>query len=152
VSTIDWTNPACKVTTNFTVKDCLFLPKWNRLANESDGLTQKIKDNLINTCAKLEVIRAFLGNKPIIVHCMFRPPLYNKLVKGATKSTHLLGMGADWHLAGKSDTEGCDDIRAMLVPRLEEFGIRMEDISDKIERNWVHIDTKPPSPNRYFKP
>jgi len=149
---IDWTNPDCKVTTNFDVKDCIWLPTWGRLANETDGLTNEVKDNLINTCAKMEAIRSFLGNKPIFVHCMFRPVLYNKIIGGSTKSAHIVGMACDFHVSGMSENKGCDAVRELLKPKLEEFDIRMEDLSSKTQRNWVHIDLKEPINSRYFKP
>lgn len=152
MNTIDWTDPTAHVSTHFTVKDCLFLRQWNRLANESDGLDEDIKHNLINLCAKMEGVRAFLGNRPIIVHCMFRPPLYNKLVKGAPQSGHLLGMAVDFHVFELANNKGCDSIRAILVPKLKEFDMRMEDISAKTQRDWIHLDTKQTLGNRYFKP
>ena len=152
MSNIDWGNPEAQVSTHFTVKDCLWLPQWNRLANETDGLTEEIKHNLINTCAKMEGVRAFLGNRPLIVHCMYRPPLYNKLVKGAPQSGHLFGIAVDFHVSGLSDNKGCDSIRAILVPKLKEFDMRMEDVSAFTSRNWIHLDTKNTSGTRYFKP
>lgn len=152
MSQIDWTNPESQVSTNFKVRDCLWLHQWNRLANESDGLTDAIKENLIHTCAKLEVVRTFLGNRPIFIHCMFRPTEYNKLVGGAPHSAHLLGTAADFHVDKLNDNKGCDNIRTLLIPKLTEFNLRMEDTSDKASRNWIHLDTETPHPNRYFKP
>jgi hypothetical protein len=152
MSKIDWTDPKSQVSTNFNVKDCLYLPTWGRLANESDGLTDEIKENLVNTCAKMEVIRIVGGNKPIKVHCMFRPPMYNKIIGGATRSAHLTGEACDFSWLNESTNKGCDDFRSLLIPKLEDLDIRMEDLSAKTSRAWVHIDTKKPSPNRYFKP
>ena len=149
---IDWTNPDCQISSNFKVKDALWLPTWSRLANESDGLTDAIKENLIHLCAKMEGIRAFLGNRPIFVHCMFRPTAYNAIIGGAPHSAHLTGQAIDFHIDKLSDNKGCDSIRALLVPKLAEFNIRMEDVSDKTNRNWVHIDEIEPRGNRYFKP
>lgn len=150
--TIDWTDGNCQVSSHFKVKDCLNLPTWGRLANEADGLNDDIKHNLVNTCAKMEGIRSFLGDKSINVHCMYRPPIYNKLIGGASHSAHLIGDGCDFNIIGLSDNAGCDSTRLSLLPKLEEFGIRMEDVSDKPQRNWVHIDLLPPIPHRYFKP
>lgn len=152
MNTIDWTNPDCHVSTNFKVKDCLYLPTWKRLANEQDGLDDTVKENLINICAKMEAIRVFLGNKPISVHCMYRPPLYNKLVKGSSTSGHLIGCAIDFHVVDFDGNNGCDLIRGMLEHKLEEFDIRMEDISSYNSRAWVHIDMKLPVTSRYFKP
>ena len=152
MSSINWTDPNSKVSTHFNVKDCLYLPQWSRLANEKDGLTQEIKDNLVNLCAKMEVIRTFFGNKPIIVHCMYRPIEYNKLVGGSNASGHLKGLAIDFHIQGLEGNEGCDTARKYLLPHLEEFNIRMEDISSKNSRGWIHLDLKPVVTTRYFKP
>lgn len=148
---INWIDPKSNITTHFTVNDCLYLPKWTRLANEADGLTEDVKHNLINLCAKMEAVRVFLKNKPINVHCMFRPALYNKLVNGSKSSQHLYGNAIDFDVGGAVN-EMCDHTRLLLEPKLEEFEIRMEDTSDKPQRNWVHIDVGPVIHNRYFKP
>lgn len=149
---IDWTDQNSKVSSHFTVKDCLYLPTWGRLANESDGLTDEIKESLVNLCAVMEGVRSFLGNRPIHVHCMYRPAAYNKIIGGSPRSAHITGCAIDFHVDKLSDNKGCDSIRMLLQPKLTEFGIRMEDVSAKSNRNWVHIDTLPPNPNRYFKP
>lgn len=149
---INWQDPKSKITTNFTVKDGIYLPTWSRLANESDGLNDTIKENLINVCAKMEAIRILLGNRPIHVHCMYRPEMYNKIIGGSTKSQHMIGNACDFSLVGGSTNKDCDMVRETLKPELENLNIRMEDVSDKSNRAWVHIDLKVPSPNRYFKP
>lgn len=149
---IDWTTGSCQITEHFKVYDCLYLPQWDRLATESDGLNDDIKNNLISLCNKMEEIRKFLGNKFIHVHCMYRPLEYNNLVGGSPTSAHLLGKAIDYHVDTLSNNKGCDDIRALLLPKLIEFNIRMEDISSKPARNWVHNDMAPVLGNRYFKP
>lgn len=149
---INWQYSTDKISTHFSVNDALYLHKWGRLANESDGLNNEIKENLINLCAKMEVVRHFLGDLPIIVQCTYRPEEYNKLVKGATNSAHKYGMAMDFVVQGYEGNDGCDKIRSLLVPKLEEFGLRMEDISDRLDRTWIHIDVRDPVHNRYFKP
>lgn len=148
VSNINWLNGEAQVTTNLKVHDCLWLPQWNRLVNEEDGLTDEVKDNLINLCSKLEVVRHFLGDAPIIIHCMFRPLNYNEIVGGARGSAHLTGQAADFHIMGHNSPNGCNDIRNQLKDHLEEFDLRMEDMQGP----WLHLDTRSPHPNRFFKP
>jgi len=146
---IDWTNPDQKISTYFTVKDAIWLPKWNRLANDSDGLNADVKMALLAFFAKMDVVRAFF-NKPIIVHCAFRPFAYNKLVYGAKRSAHLCNgpwAACDFHIVGVT----CDAARKLLVPKLEEWGMRCE---NKFGSNWIHLDNKPLEPrgNRFFIP
>ena len=145
---IDWTNPAAKVTEHFCVKDCLWLPSWGRLANESDGLNDQIKQNLYNLCLKMEVIRAFCGGLPINVHVMLRPITYNAIIPGAAlHSAHIEGLACDFDV----QTRDCDLIRQKLLPMLEQWSIRME---KRPGENWVHIDMRPVATGgtRYFLP
>lgn len=148
---IDWTNPEDNVSTNFTVKDCIFLPQWNRMATEEDGLIEEVKDNLINLCARMEMVRVFLGNEPIYIHCGFRPESYNKQVQGAPFSAHLKGKAFDWNLKGFGNATGCNTIRLRLIPKLEEFDLRME---NNEHGAWIHLDTREPLPGhpRFFIP
>jgi hypothetical protein len=149
---IDWTDPAAMVTTHFNVSDCLMLPTWGRLANESDGLDDDVKANLVTLCNHMETIRQFIGNKPIQSHCAYRPAAYNELIGGAPHSAHVIGKAMDFHVVEYGGNNGCDYVRGLLVPQLQEWGVRMEDTSEKANRDWVHIDFAQPNPNRFFKP
>lgn len=142
---IDWTDGSVKVSSHFSVKECLWLPSWGRMANESDGLNDEIKNNLIELCSKMDEVRNFL-DAPIKVHCTFRPVAYNKQIGGALHSQHSVGCAMDFDVGGD-----CDDIRAILEPMLEQWGMRME---KNIGGNWIHLDIGniPPGGHRYFIP
>ena len=147
-SDIDWTKGEVHVSEHFTVKDMIFLPSWNRLANEADGLDAATKANLIDLAKHMELARAFFG-KPIITHVTLRPVEYNKTIPGAAlHSAHTEGKAMDFHVA---DID-CATARKMIndANKLQEWGMRMEDITG----NWVHLDTRPlkPGGNRFFKP
>jgi uncharacterized protein YcbK (DUF882 family) len=92
----------------------------------------------------MDKIRDLVG-KPVSVHVTFRPEAYNTLIGGAEDSAHKFGQAMDWSVNGMS----CDDLRILLIPKLEEFQVRME---NKPGSNWVHIDRAQPHPNRYFIP
>jgi uncharacterized protein YcbK (DUF882 family) len=145
---IDWSDPKAKISRLFVVKEALNLPQWKRIAEEKDGLDDQIKQNLVQLFEKIELVRAYFG-KPIIVHCAYRPPEYNKLVKGASKSAHVQGMAVDFHVQGMD----CDEVRKMMVDngKLDEWGMRCEDMPGS---NWVHLDIREPgsSGKRFFKP
>ena len=137
---INWADPTCKVSDHFTVKDCCWLPTWGRLHSPSD--TEK--HNLMNLIQKMEVVRAFLGNRPISVNCCIRPVEYNRQIGGAPSSQHIIGCAMDFQVVGMS----CNAVRAALAGDLETFGLRME----KLENSpWVHLDTKNSKP-KYFIP
>lgn len=137
-----------KVSIFFDWKDALFLPQYNRLATEADGVTAEVKANLIVLFSKLDKIREHF-NKPIIIHVAYRSPEYNTLVKGAANSAHLRGMAADFHIVGIS----CDDVRKDILDNnlLEILGMRCEDNPNS---NWIHLGIDQPLPghNRFFKP
>lgn len=144
---IDWTNPKEKVSQFFTVKECLWLPQWSRMATEADGLTDEVRVNLFNLCHKMDVIRDKLQGS-INVHCCYRPAAYNELVKGAKNSSHKFGQALDYSLAATN----CDDVRATILKLdlLNKLELRMEKLPGS---NWVHLDTRAPGPGgRYFTP
>jgi hypothetical protein len=143
---IDWTDETCQITPHFTVKDALWLPTWNRLANEADGLNDGIKNNLIDLYTNcMEPLRDLLG--PIIVHVTYRPEAYNKLIGGAPASAHMLGKACDWHASVHSINEAKDLI--LLHDMLNKLNVRMESGT----MSWIHIGNDyTPGHNRVFLP
>lgn len=154
---IDWTNPKSKISKWFTVKDALFLRKWNRLANEGDGLNDHVKTQLKRIFNELDWVRELLG-KPIIVTSAYRPQKYNIAIGGAKRSAHMCiedYAAVDWvcdiNGDGKMDVMDCDNIKQFLMSYLEERKLRME---DNRGGNWVHLDLRkvPKGGKRFFKP
>lgn len=140
---IDWSDPKYPITENFIVKEALWLPQWNRLANEEDGLTEEHKKNLIKLFNQMELVRSFL-NTSIVVNVAYRPPEYNRLIEGATDSAHIYGMAVDWYVPNVD----CSEIRSLIVPYLDVWKLRCEDAPV----SWIHTDIRPPTFSRYFKP
>ena len=144
---MDWTNSNEKISPHFTVKDALWLPSWNRLANEADGLTDDVKANLLDFFSNyMEKVRDALG--PIIVHVSYRPAAYNKLIGGAMHSAHSDGKACDFHCANQGINESKDII--LKLDLLEKLQLRME----KNTPTWLHIDCRElkPGGNRFFLP
>jgi hypothetical protein len=140
---MDWTNGSEQVTAHFTVKDCLTLRNWNRLATDADGPDF---DKLTVLCQKLEEVRALLGC-PINVHRMFSSKEYN------IEQQILLPTGNDVHARSEAVDFDCNghftiqEVKDILEPKLEELGIRMEFGTT----TWVHLDLHTPGPSgRYF--
>ena len=157
---IAWDDPSCPVSRYFKVKDALYLPQWKRLATPDDGLTYQGMIALEDLFARMDQVRDFLG-VPIIVHCAYRPPGYNALVGGAKGSCHMARIdegvklaAVDFHAEVEQvgQAEGCDVVKDALKPRLEAFGLRMEDNGELA--TWVHLDTRPvrAGGHRVFKP
>ena len=138
---MDWSDPKVKISNHFTVKEACWLPSWGKLYMPS----AQEQTNILKSAAVMDKIRDFL-QKPTSIHCWIRPIAYNKAIGGAPASMHICGLAVDWDCG-----ENCDITRATLVPKLKEFGIRME---KKPGGPWVHIDCKIVSleSERYFLP
>lgn len=138
--------PDVKASIYFNWEELLNLPSWGRLAIIEDGITEEILDNLNNLALNMDQIRNHF-NKPINVHCAYRPVEYNKLIGGAPNSSHTLGEAMDFDIIGLT----CDDIRKEILNNklLETLNMRME---DRPGSNWVHLDISKVINNRFFKP
>jgi phenylpyruvate tautomerase PptA (4-oxalocrotonate tautomerase family) len=150
------------VSKHFTVKEAIWLPQWNRLANEKeDSLTQDAKDALVKLFTEvMDEVRELI-EKPITVHVAFRSPDYNVLIGGARLSIHMARKYDDGNLAAACDWSAdmgkgsiganCDALKEILKPKLESMDIRMED--NGVGASWIHLDDRKPGPGgRFFKP
>ena len=134
---LDAVIPGCK---NFTWREALYLPQWNICAVP----TPEVEANILHFAPKAQQVRNALG-LPMIVTSWWRPPKYNRLIGGADESWHMTGGALDF----RCPLTSADDLRKQLLPKLDELGLRMEDLPGA---NWVHIDDKEPGKNRFFKP
>lgn len=143
---IDWSNPHCKVSNHFTVKEALWLPSWGRLANDSDGFNDTLKQNMISFLEKMDIIRDYFGVQ-INVHVTYRPEKYNAEIGGAKDSAHMYCKAMDFDVSGMT----CDEARNKILNdgKLQEWGLRME---KRPGSDWIHIDQFPAKPNLYFNP
>jgi hypothetical protein len=124
-----------KISQYFTYKEALWLPSWQRLATEEDGLNEEILNNLRSLFLSLDWFRE-LVNKPILVHCAYRPVKYNKQVGGAKRSAHIQGKAVDFSVAGVSPAY----LRQLLIPYLSDLKLRLELDTP----TWVHVDSRQP--------
>lgn len=154
----NWNDPSSKISKYFTVKEAIMLREWGRLADEQDGLNDHVKAQLIGIFKIMDTIREIL-NRPIFIKSAYRPKKYNVAIGGATFSAHMaekdyaaVDFWCDQDGDGDKDGKDCDDIKAILMPKLAELGIRMEDNGKGAK--WVHVDNKPVATggNRFFKP
>jgi Peptidase M15 len=136
---INWKDEACQVTPHFSVKDCLYLHEWKRLASiETD---QVYTHRLVALCEKMELIRAMLGDTPINVHSMFRSEDYNVALGILPhQDVHSESLACDFDAL---PILGVEDVKQRLRPHLAALGIRME----KGTLGWVHIDMKEIGPS-----
>jgi len=133
---IDWTDPKSLVTPHFSVKEAIWLNKWNRLATEADGLNDVVKTNLVDLCQILEILRTDLFKYPINTHCMFRSENYNKdaLKLKVCKDVHSFGRAIDFNVLPFYSIEAA---KILLRPVLDKYNLRLE----KNTPTWIHLDT-----------
>ena len=130
---------------HFFWREVLYLKRWRVHAIPS----QFEINNLIHVCQKLELVRA-LFKSPIHITSGLRPGLYNAECGGSKGSYHKIGSAIDFIVGGFDTFGGCNHARAIIKPHLEEWDIRMEDLS---VANWIHIDLGKPGPSgRFFIP
>lgn len=90
----------------------------------------------------LNRIRSDYG-KPIVVSSAKRCPKRNKQIGGAKNSAHIEGIACDF-----VRTEA---LLQFLLPRLKEYGLRME--NPEKTPTWIHVDLRPcGAPDRIFNP
>ena len=115
----------------FTWREALWLPSVEAIAIPS--LVQQ--QNIIKQAEALDKVREYFG-RPIKVHCWLRPPQYNKLVGGAPKSSHILGLATDFS-----------------IPGLEIDAIKHAIVADRLYNGrgewdtttWIHLDLTGPT-------
>lgn len=173
----DWSDPKSKLSKNFSVGEALLLPSWgsyhvpseeekkailaiaNRVTKVADKLTEKLgKQIRMSVHAWMRPERANIpGSKwngmdynRWIYENQVWAGLSNeeKAKKKVPNSPHKTGHAIDFHVIGWEGKEKCAEMRKLILPFIEEFGLRMENI----EGGWIHLDDLPVINNRFFKP
>lgn len=174
---LDWNDPASKVSAHFTVKEATYLNSWATSHHPTDEQKAAILGIAAGVERAIAVIEKEIGKAiHINVHAWMRPDQaicpgtqwdgkdYNRYIyetqvwkdltpaqkaeKHVPLSPHRTGHAVDFHVIGFEGKEGCLKIRQILVPHLEELGLRMEDL----DGGWVHLDDLPVVHSRFFKP
>lgn len=174
---IDWTNLSSRINKRFTVKEALYLHSWDAMHVPSEEEKKAIVEiaNLVEKAA--DIIAQKTGTKALVqVHAWMRPEKanipgskwdghdYNRFIyetqvwkdltpeekakKHVPNSPHKTGHAVDFHISGFEGAINCAKIRQILLPHLEELGLRMEDLHG----GWVHLDNLPVIHLRFFKP
>ena len=127
---------------NFLWREALWLPRWKIFVLPDE----EVAKNIIEIATKLQIIRDIFS-RPIQVTSWFRPPEYNVLIGGASRSAHMAGKAVDFVVRGIPSEDVRNQILALGL--LEKHDLRMEDLPNA---SWVHIDNNPVINNRFFKP
>ncbi len=173
---IDWSNPKSKVAPRFSVGEALTLQSWGVMHAPSEdektaiiGIAQKVSkagdilEQIIGRKVSINVNAFMRPEKANIPGSKWNGMDYNRYIyetqvwknltleekakKTVPKSPHRTGHAIDFYVVGFDGKEKCAQIRQMLLPHLEELGLRMEDI----DGNWIHLDDLPVVNKRFFK-
>lgn len=175
----DWANPKSRLSANFSVGEALTLPSWGVMHVPSDEEKAAIKGIAEKVTKAIEVIGKAIGHDAhVSVHAWMRPGVahipgsqwdgkdYNRYIyetqvwkdltqvekdaKHVPDSPHKTGHAIDFHIVGYEGGENCAKIREILLPHLEELGLRME--KPVGTGGWVHLDDLPVIHERFFNP
>ena len=83
------------------------------------------------TAQGMEQVRAYLGNKPILISSGYRSPALNAAVRGSQGSQHLLGQAVDFTCPGFGTP-------AQVMAALVESDIQFDQCLLEFGR-WIHI-------------
>jgi len=119
---------------NFRWREFLLLRKWDVYAVPE---TEEIYYNIIKVATVLQRIRD-LVQVPVRVTSAYRPTIYNELIGGAPRSQHRIGAAVDFKISGFNGVSGCNRVREILRPYMDQWEFRIENI----QGGWVHIDLK----------
>ena len=92
--------------------------------------------NLRQLCDRLEIVRSYLGNNPMIITSGFRCAQLNSEIGGSATSDHVSGWAADFLCPAFGDPEAvCKEIESSAI------------IFDQLifEGTWTHISFSPKS-------
>lgn len=142
---------------HFSWKEALWLNSINEFHQPSDEEVA----NIIELCQRLDKAREFIG-KPFHVNCWIRPNKvsctnpkyqgfdYNKLIGGASKSSHIAGQAVDFYV----DSLTVDQVQDLLKPKLSEFQLAGEKNGSAVKRNWLHLQSRilPDGTYRFYNP
>lgn len=111
--------------------------KWAEF-DSKDGVSvpEDLKPNVQKLAEQLEIIRAELGNNPIVINSGYRTFMHNFNVGGAIKSLHLEAKAADIRVKNVLPKKVFDTIkRLMNEGKIAKGGVGLY-------KNFVHYDIR----------
>lgn len=89
--------------------------------------------NLHVLAAKLEEVRALLGNHPIVITSGYRSPALNAAVDGSATSSHCEGLAADFHVPAFGPDQAVAQAIADSALEFDQL------IFEQARTTWVHF-------------
>lgn len=119
-----------QLTKNFSLKE---LTKTNSKLDNTPNSMQLL--NLRITATNMELVRAALGNKPVVITSGFRSADVNTAVGGARQSAHAQGLAVDFRCPSYGDTR-------KVFEKLKSSGIVFDQLILEFpdeKSSWIHI-------------
>jgi len=118
-----------QLTRHFTLSEALQSAAAERLGIANTP-TARHRLNIQHTATQMELVRAVLGGRPIVVTSWYRNPRVNKAVGGVPNSAHAAGLAVDFTARGLSVFDACQAIIASNV--------HFDQLINEHQR-WIHI-------------
>ncbi len=95
--------------------------------------------NLVYLAQTLEELRELAGSRPIQITSGYRCKRLNRAIGSSDTSRHVLGLAADFRIAGLSVPEVVDIVRysGLIYDRV------ISEFPDSDSGGWVHLDIRP---------
>lgn len=124
---------ASRLSPNFELEEFTF--SQTAVRHDVDNTPpSEIVARLVKVAHGMELVRSYLGNRPVRISSGFRCDELNALVGGSKNSAHVQGWACDFTVKGLSTEEVVREIKLSSLQFdqvLEEFG------------QWVHISFDP---------
>lgn len=95
-----------------------------------------VYSRLMPLCGELEIIRAALNDRPMIVVSGFRTPTHNEKIGGVQSSQHLLGKAADIVVEGLKPSA----VHSVISQLYKDKKITIGGLG--LYQGWVHVDIR----------
>jgi hypothetical protein len=118
-----------QISEHFTLEELSFSEAAARLGLENIP-SPSVIENLVQTAATMEIIRALLGAMPINVHSGYRSLQVNRAVGGVAASAHCRGLACDFVCPAFGTP--LEVARAILSSAIEYDQLILE-------YGWVHV-------------
>ena len=122
-----------KLTNNFTLEE---LTRAVDSVDNTPGIA--VQTNLVSLATYvLQPLRDAVG-KPIVVHCGYRCPDYNRMIGGDPNSEHLYGLAADIDIPGMTNEEIVAKVKELKLPFQQIIDEQLYNKLGYLEQ-WIHI-------------
>jgi lysozyme len=118
---------------------------WAEMTKNGERIpiNSTITGRLVKLARYMDGVRAYLGNRPIIVTSAYRDPDTNKRVGGARNSRHMHGDAIDFYVQGEDVVTTFNKLKSYHTTG----GLAVSTVG-----GFIHLDLRPNGPARWYYP